>query len=288
MNIMYLTIALIASDDNQSAAECHPDVDKPENVDISTSVDAASFVREFMDLKMCLEETLKHSNPCNIIERCSSLMASDQHNIPLFPTEYMVELRKETQISDLMQQLSPFFTWSDYSILKEIIDLPKCTTLFTKFEAKFDFSQPVMAFPIAKPVSQMLPRGSSVSTVLAVQLDLQPHQLSLQDVFDTRNFILKKCEVTPHTLQLLSVAQGSSTILYWMISRCVVPLVTSKVSQNLTDLHQKGILHVAIYPSTILATGKALSVGPLSFLTCFDEMVSVVMKSCHNTLIYYN
>jgi len=245
----------------------------------STCGDPKFLVREFLDLKFKLEKTLQCCNPQNIIDQCTSLMASDQHNIPLFSAEFLKCLMQNPNSLLLIKTLGPYFTWSDHSILNEVVDacgIPKAKILVAQFEAKLDFSKPLLDYPVAKSVHQMLPNDNSTHTVLAVQLDLELQQLSLQDVFDTRNFILKKCEVAPHTLQLLSVAQGSSTILYWMISRCVVPLVTSKVSQNRTDLHQKGILHVAIYPSTILATGKALSVGPLSFLTCFDEMVSVV------------
>ena len=277
--ITCLILALIKTDDPLIADE--PQSDKSQ---VDTHTDTKSTLRKFLDLKFNLKEILEISNPSDIIKQCSSLMASEEHKISLFSDKLMVELRKETKSSVLMQYLSPFVNWSDYSLLKEITGVyqnSQFTRLFSQFETNLDTSQPLLDYPIAKPVHQMLPKDNSTHTVLAVQLDLQLQEMSLQDVFDMRNFILKKCEVTPHTLQLLSVAQGSSTILYWMISRCVVPLVTSKVSQNLTDLHQKGILHVAIYPSTILATGKALSVGPLSFLTCFDEMVSVVIRCVH-------
>jgi len=236
-------------------------------------------LQQFLDVKFQIEILLKDSCTKSILDQCSYLMASDHHNIPLFSGKIVEMFREETQTSLLIQKLSPYFTWSDHSVLNEIVKAchnPTATEILTQYDNSLDSSQPLLDYPITKPVHQMLPKDNSTHTVLAVQLDLELQQLSLQDVFDTRNFIMKKCEVTPHTLQLLSVAQGSSTILYWMISRCVVPLVTSKVSQNLTDLRQKGILHVAIYPSTILATGKALSVGPLSFLTCFDEMVSAV------------
>ena len=271
--ITCLIVALIKTDDPLTTDELQ--LDKQQ---VGTHTDPKWIFRKFLDLKFKSEEILKSFNASNIIKQCGSLMASEQHKISLFPDEFMMKLKKETESSVLMQYLSPFISWSDYSVLKEITGFyenPQFIILLSQFETNLDTSQPLLDYPIAKPVHQMLPKDNSTHTVLAVQLDLHLQQLSLRDMFNIRNFILKKCEVTPHTLQLLSVAQGSSTILYWMISRCVVPLVTSKVSQNLTDLHQKGILHVAIYPSTILATGKALSVGPLSFLTCFDEMVSV-------------
>ena len=244
----------------------------------ASAVKPATALKTFLDVKIQIEILVRESNPQSILEQCSCLMASDQHDIPLFSDDVMERFRQETQSPALLQKLSPYFTWADHSVLNEIVTAchnPTATQIITQYDTNLDTSQPLLDYPIAKPVHQMLPKDNSTHTVLAVQLDLQLEQLSLQDVFGMCKFILEKCEITPHTLQLLSVAQGSSTILYWMISRCVVPLVTSKVSQNLTDLHQKGILHVAIYPSTILATGKALSVGPLSLLTCFDEMVSV-------------
>jgi len=280
MNLTYSTIAL-----KSSVTPMTPPLSNLKfslgflNQGKESAIKPAVVLRDFLDMKMWLELLLKDNSPKVMLDQCSYLMASDQHNIPFFSGEVVEMFREETQTSLLIRKLSPYFTWADHSVLNEIVKAchnPTATEILAQYDNNLDSSHPLLDYPITKPIHQMLPKGNSTHTVLAVQLDLELQQLSLQDVFDTRNFIQKKCEVTPHTLQLLSATQGSSTILYWMISRCVVPLVTSKVSQNLTDLHQKGILYVAIYPSTILATGKALSVGPLSFLTCFDEMVSVV------------
>ena len=234
-----------------------------------------SVLIEFLDLKVQIEAILHESQSTAIIECCSSLKASEQHDIPLFTSDITNRISEETQISALLQMLSPYFTWSDHSILTEIVKA--CNKLngiqlLIEFEANVDASLPLTAFPFPKLVFQMAPKQGSSHTIFAIQLELLCLK-NLQDVFDMRAFILDKCEITPHTLQLLSVAQGSSTILYWMISRCVVPLVSFKVSQNLIELKQKGILYIAIYPSTILATGKAISVGPLSFFACFDNMV---------------
>ena len=236
----------------------------------------ALMVKEFLDLKLHLEEAFQHCNAQNIFEKCSSLLASDQHNIPLFSEALLKKFSIELNTAAVIQILGPYFTWTGYSLLSEIVVAThntKAAMLLSQFEFKTDYSRPLKSYPIAKPAFEMCPKQYSTHTVLAVQLHCELQHLSLYDVLDIQNFIVKKCELTPHALQLLSVIQGSSVILYWMICRSVVPLVSSNFFQRLDDFHKKGIMLIAIYPNHIIATDGEIYVGPLSFITNFNELV---------------
>ena len=233
-------------------------------------------VREFLDMKLHLEESLQQCDSEKIIEKCLSLMASDQHNVPLFSDGIAQKIRCETDVATLIQVLGPYFTWTDYSILNEIVAATQNTRaskILSHFEFKTDYSQPLTLHPIAKPAFSMCPKKGSTHTVLAVQLQIELQYLNLHDLLDMRNFIVKTCEITPHALQLLAMVQGSSTVFYWMICRSVVPLVSSMVVHKLDDFNKKGIKLVAIYPNQILATSETITVGPLSLIGNFDKIV---------------
>jgi len=234
--------------------------------------------REFLDMRFHLEKAFLHCSPECIIKKCSSLMASDQHNIPLFCKSFLDQIRKESNMAALIQMLGPYFIWTDYSILCEIIEAAcnmKAAMLLSQFESRIDYSQPLNSFPIAKPLFKMFPKQYSTHTVLAAQLHSKLQNLSLYDLLDIRNFIVKKCELTSHAVQLLSMAQNSSKILYWMICRSVVPLVTSKILQRLNEFYNKGITLITIHPDHILATGGGMNLGSLPLISDFEEMVRI-------------
>ncbi|XP_065893199.1 uncharacterized protein [Dysidea avara] len=242
----------------------------------------AMMVTEFLDMKFQLEEALLHCNPENIIEKCSSLMASSQHNIPFFPKSILSKIRKESNVVALIQMLSPYITWTDYSILSEIVKATnnkKAATILSQFECKIDYSKPLKSYPIAKPAFEMFPKQYSTHTVLAAQLQCESQHFNLHDMLDIRNFIVNKCELTPHALQLLSMAQGDSIILHWMICRSVVSLVSSNVLEKLDDFHKKGIMIIAIYPNHILPTCVGINLHPLSLIANLEEMKEHEMEN---------
>jgi len=241
----------------------------------------SSILTDFLDMKDTLQTVLQDSDVKMIVEHCGSLNASDKHNIPLLSADFIEMLKEETQATFLLQKLSAHFTWSNHSVLYEVVKVchncGAATRLLTDFDARVDSSQYLESFPIPAPHYTMLPYENSSHTVLAVQLDVTVKQCTLRHVIDVCTLIQSKCEISSHTLQLLSVANSSSAIVCWMLSKCVVPLVTSKFSQKSLDFYQKGIVQVSIYPDTILLTGGTLKVGLLSFFsTYFDYHVSIV------------
>ena len=228
-----------------------------------------SFVASnFFDMTIQLTGMLQSIDSKIICDTCNLLRVSDKANIPLFFTRQMEAFKGNTSTTTLVQKVASFTNWMDHSILTAVVkacSVPEAIALLKKFDARIDTSQPVTKYPIPSPSHHMVPYDTSTHTVLAVQLNLQLHHSTLQNVLDTRLLVQEKCEVTPHSLQLLAVAKTSHTIIYWTIPKHVASLITSNALQNQHYFHQNGVQQVAVYPGTVFATGSSLTVGPFSF-----------------------
>ena len=223
---------------------------------------------KFWDTTVKLTEMLQSVDPKIIADNCGLLRASKQANIPLFPTHYMEVLQGSRSTPKLVQKLSPFINWMDHSILMAVVEacnVPEAVALLSQFDSRIDIYQPVTKYPIPSPSHHMVPYDTSTHTVLAVQLNLQLCQFTVQNLLYTRSLIQEKCEVTPHCLQLLAVAKTSHTIIYWTVPKHVASLIVLNVLQHQSYFYQNGIQQLAVYPGTILTTGSALTVGPFSF-----------------------
>ena len=263
--------------------------DKHEKM-INTSydiIDPSSVIREFLNLKVKLEELLQVCDPMVIVEKCCSLMASDAHNIPLFNTEYTEELQVIKYTKELIQKLSPFLTWDNHCILSRIAkssNIPEAAVLLTQFDDTIDSSLPLTKFPIPEPSHHMVPYDNSTHTILAIKLDLALYQCTLQDVIDARSLIQDQCKLTSYCLQLLAVAKSNSTIIYWMIPKNIAHVIMATISQFQDHFYLKGIQQLVVYPGALLCTGSTLKVGPLSF---FNE-ISLHSKQVANLSMLFN
>ena len=56
--------------------------------------------------------------------------------------------------------------------------------------------------------------------------------------------------------------------MYWIIPKSVISLITSAFTDRskITDLYEKGITEVSIYPNLHFSTGDKIRVGPLAVL----------------------
>ena len=267
INVKYLKLS-----PRVSRITCEPTFDAEQQAEHSNYIQPSLVNMKFLDLKLQLERILESKH---IISKCGSLLASDTHNIPLFPTDYTEKLQEIQHTPELIQSLSPFMTWDNQTILSTIAaDMPEATMLLTQFDDRIDSSQPLTSFPIPAPSHHMVPYDNSTHTVLAVKLDLELYQSTLQNVIDARSLIQDQCKLTSHCLQLLAMATTKSTILYWMIPKVVATLVYSKVLENPELFYQHGMMQMALYPGSIFLTDGTLKVGPLSFFHQFDVPVS--------------
>ena len=256
-------------------------IEQEDNEELATKndmLDPSSVIAEFLNAKLQLEELLQHCDPLSLMKECGSLLASNTHNIPLFPTDYAEKLQEIQHTPELIQKLSLFMTWDNHSILSTIAEtsyIPEATMLLTQFDERIDSSQPLTSFPIPAPSHHMIPYDHSTHTVLAVMLNLELHRSTLQNIIDARSLIQDQCRLTSHCLQLLAMARSKSTILYWMIPKVVATFIYSKVLENPQLFYQNGIMQMALYPRSIILTDGTLKVGPLSFFHKFDISVSL-------------
>ena len=210
-----------------------------------------------------------------VYEQCKSLMASHEHDISLFSTEYLSSLKECSQISAILQRLSPFFNWSDHSVLHELVKAcnnREAAELLQQFDSQVDVSLPITEYPVPQPIPSMAPYDTSIQTVLAVKLNTELSKFSLQQVIELRGLIQKSFQITEHCLQLMATRK-SSTILYWMITKRVSHLISSKIMQD-PSLHGGRVQEVCVYPGTLFVNVTSLKIGSLSFINQVSELVS--------------
>ena len=251
---------------------------------LKPSSDRAEFFKpssvqaEFLDMKIQLEQMLQASSSQKVYEQCESLMASHEHEIALFSTDYLSSLKECNEIPVILQRLSPYFNWSDHSVLHALVQAcnnPEATLLLQQFDSQVDLSLPITEYPVPQPVPSMAPYETSAQTVLAVKLNTELSKFSVQQVITMRCLIQKKFEIAEHSLQLMAAKTNSSTILYWMIPKCITHLISSKIMQD-SSLHGDRVQEICVYPGTIFIRADILKLGSLSFLNQVDHIVSYV------------
>jgi len=210
--------------------------------------------KEFLKLVDKLNELLKHCDPKIIIEHCSNLMATDFCDISLFPAEFIKSLQRYNHTPLLLKVLCSFWTWSDHSILRTLLEFDdEALKLLDEYESQLNPLQLLSSYPLALPAPCMTPCDGNTHTVLAVKCIQQYHQCLLKNVFDVRSSIVNKCDITPHCLQLLAAKSGS-TVLYWLIPKSVATMIGCKVLENTSAFYHEGILEVSILPRTVITT----------------------------------
>ena len=153
--------------------------------------------------------------------------------------------------------LLPFMTWLDHSILKELVaasgseDAQQLLNLFNSKVNSY-YNQPIMSFPILSPTQLMIPLDNSEYTVLAMKIfpptqdDASQSVIILQDVMDIKLTMKHKWKMDGHEIQLVAV-HAKFKILYWMIPKSTVEVVTS----NLIHDWKSGIIIMAVLPTNL-------------------------------------
>ena len=230
---------------------------------------------EFLDTKMQLEQILQTSSSGKVYEQCKSLMASQEHDIPLLSNKCLNVLKECNFVSEILQRLSPYFNWSDHSVLRAVVkacDNPEAALILQQFDSQIDLSLPITEYPVPQPAPSMAPHDTSTQTILAIKLDTELNSFSLQQVIELQALIQKNLKITEYCLQLVAVKRGS-TILYWMIPKCISHLISSKIIQDCSFYDGK-IQEICVYPGTLFVSADILQIGPLSFLSQTNNTVS--------------
>ena len=150
--------------------------------------------------------------------------------------------------------LSPFITWFDHSILKDLV-VASCSKdaqqLLDKFDSKiYSYcNKPITSFPIAYPSQLMIPLVGSEYTILSMKFRTPSRggatqgKIILQDVMEIRRAMKHKWEIRNHDIQLVAV-HTKLELLYWMIPKHLVKVIES----DLVYEWKSGIIMAAILP----------------------------------------
>ena len=200
-----------------------------------------------------------------LILLCTTLKASDVHDINLLSPSQLEELNKCNNTILLFVKLSPLMTWSNHSILRVLASVcHEAVTLLDEFVCRLDPLQQITSFPIPYLSIDMIPSDSSTYTILAVRCDKELYHCTLQYIYDVQSVMMEVCDITQHCLQLLAV-RSDPTIFYWTIPKCVVDLINTNVPLHSEYLYSRGILEVLVYPDLLLTTGDDICYGSLAF-----------------------
>ena len=219
----------------------------------------------------------KIKNPALLLEDCKRLMASKIYATPLFKTDYLKGFNAMVdKPAVLFQALGIFWTWSDHSILKELLHMGEHTeavNLIDKFDQYLETfkSTSIEKFPLPILSSRMIPMDSNryAHTILAIKYKLSYHKCTWEHISKACNSLKNIFEITRNAMQLLGVLDNFSeyTLIYWMIPTSVISLITSKITHfaYYSKLCEKSIAEVAIYPKALFSADASVTVGPLSF-----------------------
>ena len=200
-------------------------------------------------------ELLSCCHPNLLIKWCEHLMASDIHGIKLFTADFIDKIKQLKNSNCILKMLNHYWTWSNYSILKVLVQFSKLATdMLEEFDTRLNVMLPVAEYPLASFVVSMLPYDT---TVLMLECNQTLNKYSLQRVFDMQLLMVESCDITQHTLLLIAV-NSNPTRFYWMIPKSVITIVNTKVLQHRQLLFSKGVMKIFIGLNIVHATKKDL------------------------------
>ena len=225
----------------------------------------------FLNLIAQLKQKLSLCDPKYFLTAGSKLTATSSHlkAIPLLASGYLEDL-DNAGIEGIFNRLAFLWTWNNCSVLRALLEScssQDSTKMLDDFKSQIDTNQPMELFPIPPPSMKMAPSSSSAFTVLSIRGEYDRDEpVPLQYVNDVATMMVEKFGITLHALQLLA-ARTNPLMLYWMIPKSVVPLISEGVDEHLDFLKDSGFSEVAIYPNTILFATDNLSHGSFALLS---------------------
>ena len=279
--------------DRQQNDTSQPASDEKDDIDVVTPVyqpevfvAAKTVHTRFLKLVSKSQQNLKDYDPEKFLAACNKLTASASHvkAISLIPSEYLEDIGN-SNIEEIFTRLAFLWTWNDHSILRALLEACDCQEgikMLDDFDSKIDTNQPLELFPIPPPSMKMAPSLSSAYTVLSIRHEYDQDELtSLQYVNDVAAVMIEKFDISSHALQLLAV-RATPLMLYWMIPKSVVPLISKAVNEHLDFLKDNGFSEITIYPNTILLATDILDHGSYALLN--NQVQVSIFAAQHNWL----
>ena len=237
-------------------------------MELSCYISPSNIILKYLDLLDSILELLQLIPPKEIIEALNCVMASDTQGINMFSAEFISKLKNFFDITSVFRVLFPYTNWYDHSIIRELLEVCDCTEgikLLDKFDSQINITLPITSYPIPAPSDLMVSDESSTHTVMAVRCEQQLSGLSLQYIGVVKLLIMETFRITKHACVVLAVADHSSAMLFWLIPKGVVSLISNAVQKHSTYLYRNGLLEVAIYPNFSFSTGSTSRIWMMAY-----------------------
>ena len=211
------------------------------SVDYNTEI-LISTINQYLYLVDNLCKLMESYDPGVFLDKFSSLMASDVHNIPLFSSDFLKKLDDYRDVSVMLRYLMCYFTWCDLSTVMELFKLcnyPDGVKLLLEFNDQVKFTKPIANYS----ESLVVPSESSTYTVMAIFTDMIFIPWAIRKI---KLRICRICEITFISCQFLGIAYDFK-VLYWLIPKSIASLILSKAQENWRHLYNCGIRKLSIY-----------------------------------------
>ena len=231
--------------------------------------------KKFRQAVRNIKEHLKH---CDIQDLVTDFNISANHSdIPYFSDEVKKRLGDCETIKDLVLRLSPYISWYKRDVLWVLVEASDCEAAvaeLTGFEDWLDTSQPITKYPIPQASSSICPDPNSNITMVTMKANKDLKMVTYKDVGQYQDTIAQVGKVSSKAFDLQATNPGSS-ILYWLLPKCVVKSFEENIRSNLDYLYDQGILEISLDPNIVITTGRNLRIRSLAYLTKLPQQDAI-------------
>ena len=218
--------------------------------------------------RLTVRSIKKHLEHCDVQDLITDFNIS-ANDIPYFSDKVKKQLHKCETIKDLFVRLSPYISWHKRDVLRVLVEVSDCEAAVDElngFEEWLDTSQPIMSYPIPQASSSICPDPNSDITMVTMKANKDLRAVTYKDVEQYQDIIAQVGKVSSKAFDLQATNPGSS-ILYWLLPKCVVKSFEENIRNNLDYLYDQGIVEVSFDPNIVITTGSKLRIRSLSYLT---------------------
>ena len=191
------------------------------------------------------------------------------NDIPYFSDKVKKKLHKCETVKDMFVRLSPYIQWYKRDVLWVLVEVSNCEAAVDElngFEKWLDTSQSIFNYPIPQASSSICPDPNSNMTMVTVKANKDLKMVTYKDVEQYQDTVAQVGKVSSKAFDLQATNPGSS-ILYWLLPKCVVKSFEENIRSNLDYLYDQGILEISLDPNIVITTGRNLRIRSLAYLT---------------------
>ena len=283
----YVAIQSILSTDNDEGNNLQPKgdsfqqasvVDFGNNEELPSEIIATTkgIHIKFLSTIFSVNKILKKCDNQVFYEACNKLYAYHSHSKvePLYPSDFYANV---DTIEVILKRLSFLLSWHNCSVIRTLLEACNCQdglTLLDEFESQIDLNQPIELFPIPRLSLMMNPLSSSAFTILSIKSEHeQCEKVPLRYIKELSIIFGQIFGISEHALQLLAV-QLNPLMMYWMIPKSIVSLISRELHQHINALKDGHILEITAYPNIMLYPGYDWS---FSLLNCSYPQVCMLL-----------